>query len=199
MFGGIGSHGKDRHTACVCDARDAGSGPNLQPIEVRTPSAVQLDSALMVPDLRSQDRMGCIKELVDRMHRARCVTDSLSFLQSVLDREDLESTVVGPGVAFPHARCRLATRLGTAFGISRCGIDFRSESHPHRVHLVCLLAVPTAGDGAYLPLLSVLTRFFQDLESRSGLMACHTPEEMYRFLSTSVLGARPDRTTYPSS
>jgi hypothetical protein len=84
----------------------------------------------MVPDLQSPDRMGAIKEMVDRLHRAGCVTDSLAFLQSVLDREDLESTVLEKGVAFPHARCRSTTRLDVAFGISRQGVDFHSERYP---------------------------------------------------------------------
>ena len=59
------------------------------------------DQGLMVPDLESRDRMGAIKELVDRMHLEGSVIDSLAFLQSVMDREDVESTVVGAGVAFP--------------------------------------------------------------------------------------------------
>ncbi len=62
----------------------------------------------MVESLKPRDRMGAIKALVNRLHGAGYVTDSLRFLQSVLDREDLESTVAGNGVAFPHARCRSA-------------------------------------------------------------------------------------------
>ena len=63
------------------------------------------------------DQSNAIKELVDRMHNAGWVDDSLSFLQSVLVREDLESTVVTEGIAFPHARSHAVKRLGAAFGV----------------------------------------------------------------------------------
>ena len=158
----------------------------------RASSVLPLDRSLMVPALQSQDRMGAIKELVDCMHRAGCVTDSLSFLQSVLDREDLESTVLGTGVAFPHTRCRSVPRLGVAFGISREGVDFYSEYCPHPVHLICLLAVPVCEAEGYLPLLGRLTGLFQDSQFRSGLVDCHTPEEMYRFLSRSRVEEKRD-------
>ena len=154
--------------------------------------AVRFDPTLMVPDLRSQDRMGAIKELVDRMHGAGWVTDSLGFLQSVLDREDLESTVVEPGIAFPHARCRAAVQLGAAFGISRNGIDFYLDQDSERIHLICLLAVPAIGGGNYLPLLGGLAGLFRDRTSYLGLLKCRTSEEMHRFLSRGILEKRGD-------
>lgn len=151
-------------------------------------SVVRFDPALMVPGLRSQDRMGAIKEMVDRLHRTGCVTDSLAFLQSVLDREDLESTVLGKGIAFPHARCRSATHLGMAFGISRNGVDFYSERYPQRVHLICLLAVPVIGEEGHLYLQGTLAGLFRNRGVRSGLLGCHSAQEMCRYLSRSVVG-----------
>ena len=130
--------------------------------------------------------MGAIKEMVDRLHQAGCVTDSLSFLQSVLAREALESTVVGEGVAFPHARSRTATRLGMAVGLSRLGVDFHSDAHASRVHLVCLLAVPALRDEGYLDSLGVLSGLFQDAEFRSGLRACRTHDEMCKHISLGL-------------
>ena len=155
-------------------------------------SAVRFNPVSMVPDLRSQDRMGAIKELVDRMHEVGWVTDSLVFLQSVLDREDLESTVVRPGIAVPHARCRAAAQLGVALGISRNGIVFHLEHDSERVHLICLLAVPVIGGGSYLPLLGVLAGLFQDQAFYLGLLGCRTSEDMYRFLARCVLEKRGD-------
>jgi mannitol/fructose-specific phosphotransferase system IIA component (Ntr-type) len=145
--------------------------------------AVQPEPELMVPDLRSVDRMGAIKEMVDRLYRAGCVTDSLSFLQSVLAREALESTVVGDGVALPHARSRSATRLGMAVGLSRAGVDFQSGAKDSRIYLVCLLAVPVLRDEGYLSCLGVLAGLFQDTVFRSGLRACRTHDEMCKHLS----------------
>ena len=149
---------------------------------------IHLDPALMVPGLHSHDRMGAIKELVDRFHRAGWVTDSLSFLQSVLDQEDLESTVIGKGVAFPHARCRSVTRLGVAFGISRQGVAFYSNDYPERVHLICMLAVPMSGAVKYLSLLGDLAGLFHNYGFRSGLLGCHSAKEMHMLLAQSIPG-----------
>ncbi len=104
-----------------------------------------VDPRLMVPDLVSMDRMGAIKELVDPMHETGWVDDSLGFLQAVLEREDLQSTVVDSGVAFPHARSRSVRRLGAAVGLSREGINLGSVAEPRVVHLICLFAIPTHG------------------------------------------------------
>ncbi len=150
------------------------------------------DEELMVADLQSQDRMGAIKELVDRLHDGGYVTDSLAFLQSVLDREDLESTVLENGVAFPHARSRSARKLGVAFGISQSGVDFHSEYCVEPVRAICLLAVPTVGESGYLPVLGGLAGLFQQLSFRKGLMACRTPEAMYSFLSDCAPSVQSD-------
>ena len=148
--------------------------------------AIRPELGLMVPDLRSRDRMGAIKEMVDRLYTAGCVTDSLSFLQSVLVREALESTVVGEGVAFPHARCRSATRLGMAVGLSKSGVDFHSGVNASPTYLVCLLAVPVVRDEGYLNCLGVLSGLFQDPDFKSELRNCRTHHEMCRHLSRGL-------------
>ena len=61
----------------------------VNPVDRQPDNARILRQALMdrLPD--PPDRMGAIKEMVDRLHRTGCVTDSLAFLQSVLDRESM--------------------------------------------------------------------------------------------------------------
>lgn len=144
----------------------------------------RIDPQVMVPDLQSGDRIGAIKELVDRMHQAGWVDDSLSFLQSVLVREDLESTVVTEGVAFPHARCHAVKRLGAAVGVSRQGVRFGDQGEP--VHVVCLLGVPTSNSDDYLPLLARVSQTFDDRAFQSCLMACSSSEHMYRTIRAAL-------------
>ena len=144
------------------------------------------DANLMVPRLESPDCMGAIKELVDRLHHTGIVTGSLPFLQSVLDREHLESTVTGDGIAFPHARCRSASKLGLAFGLSQEGVSFGSEAFPGKVRIIALLAVPVIGEVPYIPLLARLAGLFHDKIFKSGLLRCGTPEEMCGCLARSM-------------
>lgn len=146
----------------------------------------RIDDALMIPQLRSQDKMGAIKELVDRLYQSRHVTDSLRFLQAVLDREDLESTVLGKGVALPHARCRSVSQPSLALGISQAGIPFHVDAHPRPVHVVCMLAMPEAVPMVYLPFLGQLAEVFQAPEFRKDLLACQTPVDMKHFFVRSL-------------
>ena len=53
-------------------------GPKPE-MTVATELIDRIDPQLMVPNLQSGDRLGAIKELVDRMHEAGWVDDSLSF------------------------------------------------------------------------------------------------------------------------
>ena len=76
-----------------------------------------LEQTMMVPRLRSDSKVGAIKQLVDRLYRAGRLNDSLSFLQAVLERENLGSTVIGGTIALPHARSRSVTGLGMALGV----------------------------------------------------------------------------------
>lgn len=149
--------------------------------------------ATMVRNLEPRDRMGAIKALVNRLHGSGYVTDSLRFLQSVLDREDLESTAVGNGIAFPHARCGSAAHLGMALGISTRGVDFHSDTHPEPVRLICLVAVPAEGDIRYLPLLGYLCRLFHE-EFTETFLESRTTEEMNRLLLRQMRlhGALPE-------
>ena len=154
---------------------------------------VDFHPGTMVENLEPRDRMGAIKALVNRLHGAGYVNDSLRFLQSVLDREDLESTVVGNGVAFPHARCGSAAHLGMALGISPHGVDFHSPRHPEPVRLICLVAVPGEGDIRYLPLLGYLCRLFHE-DFVASFLKSRTAGEMNRMLlrQMSRHGALPE-------
>ena len=127
--------------------------------------------------------MGAIKELVDRMHGAGRVDDSLSFLQAVLEREDVQSTVVDSGVAFPHSRS--VRRLGAAIGLSHDGINFGSVGRPKIVHLVCLFAIPAHESAAYLPFLAALSRRFADPDLRANLMSSSSPDDMLHHVTNA--------------
>ena len=160
---------------CQPSGRSSGLSEDVMPLD--------FEAGLVIPNIIAVDRMGAIKELVDRLHRTGFVVNSLPFLQSVLDREHLESTVMAAGIAFPHARCRSVSKLGLAFGLSQQGVAFGSERFPAPVNIIALMAVPVIGDTPYIPLLAKLASLFQDTDFRPGLMRCGTSEEMCGYLS----------------
>ena len=143
-----------------------------------------IDPELLVPQLSAGTKIGAIKELVDRMYLKGIVGDSLSFLQSVLERENLQSTILGGDIALPHARSRSVNELGLALGIARPPIDFPSGDDRRPIHLICLIAVPAHAPDLYLALLAALARTFADVELKQSLVNCTSREELYRLLSS---------------
>jgi mannitol/fructose-specific phosphotransferase system IIA component (Ntr-type) len=143
-----------------------------------------LHRELMVPSLCSDTKIGAIKELVDRLHDQGIVQDSLSFLQSVLERENQQSTILHDGVALPHARSRSVRELGVALGIARQPIDFPSGDDRRPVRVICLVAVPAQTRDPYLPLLATLAGTFSDQGLREALLHSTTADELHALLAT---------------
>ena len=142
-----------------------------------------VEENLLVPRLEADSKIGAIKELVDRLHKEGVVTDSLSFLQSVLERENLQSTILGGDVALPHARSYSASRLGLALGTMKCPIDFPSGDDRRAVRMICLIAVPARAPDLYLSLLASLARTLADTELKNRLLLASTAADMYRLLT----------------
>ena len=146
----------------------------------------------MVPDLGAESKIGAIKTLVDRLQQAGILDDSLSFLQAVLERENIESTVVHGLIALPHARCRAVSRLGMAVGVSSQPIDYPSGDDRSSVRLICLIAVPADAPRLYLGLLAALASAFGDDDFVRATLSAGTPEKMYALMSDRFCTSEPD-------
>ena len=150
-------------------------------------AAVVQHSSLMIPKLLADSKIPAIKELVDRLQEQGVVDDNLGFLQAVLERESLQSTVIGDGeVALPHARGRMVHRLGMALGRAQPPIGFPSGDDRHEVGLICLIAVPADSPGLYLKLLAALARVFDDAAFRAELGAADSAQRMQQLLARKM-------------
>ena len=144
-----------------------------------------LNEELLIPRLAAGSKIGIINALVDALHRGGIVTDRLSFLQSVLERENLQSTILGSDVALPHARSRSASRLGLALATMAQPVDFPSGDDRRAVQLICLIAVPAHAPDLYLSLLASLARTLSDANLKLGLLHAATAGDMHRLLTAT--------------
>lgn len=144
------------------------------------------DIDLLLPRLASTSKISAIKELVDLLHERHVVTDRLSFLQAVLEREQLRSTVFSDEVALPHARSRCVDSLGFAMGIAPTPIDFPSGDECSTVRLICLIAVPAHAPDLYLKLLGVLARTLSSNQRRRAFLKAESAEQMQQLLLRSA-------------
>jgi len=103
------------------------------------------------------------------------------LLQILLKREQLRSTGIEDGVAFPHGRVPGLGELVACFGICRPGVDFQSfDGKP--THFFFVLLIPERAQGSHLKALARLNRLFQERAFRERLLAARDAEEAYRLV-----------------
>ena len=99
------------------------------------------------------------------------------LLEVLLEREALQSTGIGEGVAIPHGKMVGLDRLVATFARSPEGVDFDSiDGQP--THHFFLLVVPEHSGGQYLKALARISRFFRDAAFRQRLGEVETLQEV---------------------
>jgi PTS system nitrogen regulatory IIA component len=101
------------------------------------------------------------------------------LLEVLLEREALQSTGIGEGVAIPHGKMAGLDRLVASFARSPEGIDFESIDGRPTQHFF-LLVVPEHSGGQYLKALARISRFFRDPAFRQQLVEAESLEDVVR-------------------
>jgi fructose-specific phosphotransferase system IIA component len=135
------------------------------------------DETLVQFDLKATDKTGVIEELVDLVARSNMVKDRDQLLQDIKERENLVTTGVGYGVAFPHAKTRSVKGIVIAFGRSSAGVDFDAMDHK-AVHLFFLIAAPEDAIGAHLNVMACLSYLMKPEENRKKLLEAASPGDV---------------------
>ena len=99
------------------------------------------------------------------------------LLEVLLEREALQSTGIGEGVAIPHGKLAGLDRLVATFARSSEGVEFDSiDGQP--THHFFLLVVPEHSGGQYLKALARISRFFRDAAFRQKLSEGESLEDV---------------------
>ena len=135
---------------------------------------------MVISALRGRTKSDVIEELagpVAEHHRGEI--DLARLVQALEDRERLNSTALGDGVAIPHGTLPGLKRVVAAFGRSRAGVDFSSlDGKP--THLFFLLVAPEDSAGAHLKALARISRLLKDDAFRDRLMNAPGGADLYR-------------------
>jgi len=124
---------------------------------------------LVVASLAARSKSGVIEELASRIAKQHPEIDHARLVQALEDRERLNSTALGEGVAIPHGKLPTVTQVVAAFGRSIPGVDFQSlDGKP--THLFFLLVAPDGSAGAHLRALARISRLLKDASFRERLM-----------------------------
>ncbi|MBK7143177.1 MAG: PTS sugar transporter subunit IIA [bacterium] len=135
------------------------------------------DENLITFNLKSTTKAGVIEELVELAAGSTMIKNRDELLNDVRERENLVTTGVGYGVAFPHAKTRAAKGIVIAFGRSTKGIDFEAMDH-RPVNLFFLIAAPEDAVGAHLNVMARLSFLMKSEENRQRLMQVSSPGDV---------------------
>jgi len=138
---------------------------------------------LITFDLKTSAKEDVIRELVELAAKSNLVKDADELLRDVIDRENLVTTGVGYGVAFPHAKTRATKGIVICFGRSDDGVDFDAMDH-RPVHLFFLIAAPEDAIGAHLNVMARLSYIMRSEENRQKMMDVTSPGELLQIIDT---------------
>jgi mannitol/fructose-specific phosphotransferase system IIA component (Ntr-type) len=135
-------------------------------------------------ELASEAKDDILKELV-----ALLAIDEKSeaiLFKTLKRRENLGSTGIGKGIAIPHCRSLVVSRLRLAYGRKPLGVDFKAiDSQPVR-NFFLIVAPPLEISNQYLPVLGKIAQFAKDPEVPTQLMEIDTPEEFLALLEAKA-------------
>lgn len=131
----------------------------------------------VILDIESQEKDAVLQELAHGLAAAEPALDAERLQQVLAEREALQSTGIGDGVAIPHGKLPGLSRLVASFARSKDGVDFDSIDG-QKTHLFFLLVVPEHSGGQHLKALARISRFFRDASFRKALEEASTREDI---------------------
>jgi PTS system nitrogen regulatory IIA component len=133
----------------------------------------------VILDLGVRTKREVLAEMAASLAKVEPQIEADRLLDVLLEREALQSTGIGEGVAIPHGKLAGLSRLIATFARSREGVDFESiDGQP--THHFFLLVVPEHSGGQYLKALARISRFFRDPAFRDNLANGEAVEDVIR-------------------
>lgn len=133
----------------------------------------------VVLDLVSTTKDATLREMSEALAGAETSIKVDRLFQVLVEREGLQSTGIGEGVAIPHGKMPGLDRLMASFARSQKGIDFDSiDGQP--TQLFFLLVVPEHSGGQHLKALARISRFFRDADFRKKLADATSTEDIFQ-------------------
>ena len=97
-------------------------------------------------------------------------------------RENLGSTGIGHGIAIPHCRSLVVSRLRLAYGRRPGGVEFKAIDDEPVYNFFLIVAPPLEVSNQYLPVLGKIAQFAKDDDVPGLLAGLEDPEEFLKLL-----------------
>jgi PTS system nitrogen regulatory IIA component len=107
---------------------------------------------------------------------------SETLLRVVQRRESLGSTGMGRGIAIPHCRSLVVSRLRLAYGHRRDGLDFQAIDGRPVFDFFLIVAPPLEVSNLYLPVLGQIAQFAKEPDVPQRLARLTSVDDFFRLL-----------------
>ena len=143
----------------------------------------------VVPNLKSTDRDGAIRELVESLSGGGALpADAVDeVVAALIKREQNGSTGFGKGVAVPHVKHAKVSKMAGTVGRSAGGIDFAALDH-QPVYSVFLLLSPENQPQQHLQAMNIVFSNLQKDMFRRFLRQSDTREAIVDLLNEADQG-----------
>ena len=105
-----------------------------------------------------------------------------TLLRMLQRRENLGSTGVGRGIAIPHSRSLVVSRLRLAFGHLPGCTEFQAIDGKPVFNFFLIVAPPLEVSNQYLPVLGKIAQLAKEPDVPDRLDALKSPDEFFRLL-----------------
>jgi len=97
-------------------------------------------------------------------------------------RENLGSTGIGRGIAIPHCRSLVVSKLRVAFGRKADGVDFKAIDDKPVNFFFLIVAPPLEVSNQYLPVLGKIAQFSKESDVPQRLLGLTEPGQFLKLL-----------------
>lgn len=126
-----------------------------------------------------------LKELIDLLGLDE---KSQGMLFKMLKRrENLGSTGIGRGIAIPHCRSLVVSKLRVAFARKTAGVDFKAIDEKPVYFFFLIVAPPLEVSNQYLPVLGKIAQFSKEPDVPERLLSIKQPGEFMQLLQEKSL------------
>ena len=102
-------------------------------------------------------------------------------------RENLGSTGIGRGIAIPHCRSLVVSKLRVAFGRKTVGVDFKAIDDKPVFFFFLIVAPPLEVSNQYLPVLGKIAQFSKEADVPERLLKLKESREFMQLLEEKNL------------
>jgi PTS system nitrogen regulatory IIA component len=128
-----------------------------------------LDPSAVISDLAGPTKLDALRALCGPVAKLNPSIRPERFLETLVEREKLNSTGLSDGVAVPHGKLPGLASITASFGRSLAGIDFDSlDGKPARLFFA--IFAPEAAGGDHLRVLARVSRILKEEAFRKRIL-----------------------------